>query len=102
MCVRRRPQVQIEEERLTFLIERGFRINDITALFGCCRRRVERRLNEFNPSAQNYSLISDAQLDEEVMHISSLHPQCGEKTVHGRLKSKGYQCSKGENKTVIR
>ena len=34
-------------------------------------------------------MISDAQLDEEVMHISSLHPQCGEKTVHGHLKSKG-------------
>ena len=49
MCVRRcqgRPRVQIEEQ-LTFLIERGFRINDIAALFGCCRT-VERRLNEFN------------------------------------------------------
>ena len=42
--------MQIEEEQLTFLIERGFRINDIAALFGCCRT-VERCLNEFHLSA---------------------------------------------------
>ena len=85
-----RPRAPIEEERLRFLFESGFRINDIGALFGCCQRTTERRLCEFHLSPCNYSAMTDTQLDEAVQCITSLHPRCGEKTpVNGRLRSQG-------------
>ena len=86
---RGRPRVPVEEERLRFLIESGFRMNDIGVLFGCCRRTIERRLREFHLSPRNYSAMTDTQIDETVQHITSLHPRCGEKTVNGRLRSQG-------------
>ena len=47
-------------------------------------------------------MISDAQLDEEVMHISSFHPECGEKTVHRRLKSKGIHVQRERIRQSLR
>ena len=88
---RGRPHVVIHIEQLTFLVESGFRINDIAAMLGCSRRTVERRLQAFDIAPNNYSSISDAQLDEMVREISSLHPQCGEKNITGRLRSQGVR-----------
>ena len=38
---RGRPHIVIHIEQLTFLVESGFRINDIAAMMGCSRRTVE-------------------------------------------------------------
>ena len=84
-----RPRVAIEEDQIRFLVENGFRINDIAAIFGCCRRTIERRLHDFQISPNAYSSISDASLDEMVESVTSLHPKCGEKTINGRLRSQG-------------
>ena len=40
---RGRPLINIQREQLCFLIEEGFRINDIAAIFSCSRRTIERR-----------------------------------------------------------
>ena len=53
-----RPPVKIEEEQLRFLVESGFRMNDIAAIFGCSRRTVERRLNQFHIARNDYSSMT--------------------------------------------
>ena len=88
---RGRPPIHIEREQLCFLIEEGFRINDIAAIFSCSRRTIERRLGEFQLRCCDYSRISDATLDEVVGNVVLLYPHCGEKSVTGRLRSQGYQ-----------
>lgn len=42
-----------------------------------------------NISGRNYTVISDVELDEKVHEITSIFPNCGEKTVSGRLNSMG-------------
>lgn len=88
---RGRPEVAIGEEQLKFLIEQGFRIQDIADMFGCCRRTVERRMNRYRISVHNYSSISDLDLDMMIREMTTLFPQSGEKTISGRLRSQGIR-----------
>ena len=83
------PEIAIGEDQLCFLIEHGFRIQDIADMFGCCRRTVERKMNRYDISVHNYSSISDAELDTMIQEITTLFPQSGEKTISGRLRSRG-------------
>ncbi len=78
---RGRPRIQIQEDRLCFLIESGFKVNDVAAICACSRRTIERRLQELQMRPRDYTRLSDGELDAEVEHIVSLHPQCGEKTI---------------------
>ena len=50
------PSFQISEEQLLFFIQHNFKVTEISRLFGCSRRTVERRLREYDISARsNYS-----------------------------------------------
>ena len=82
-----RPKIDIGEEQLSYLIKQGFRTKEISKIFGCSRRTVERRMNEYELSLLNSMAVSDAHLDSLVKDISTLFPVCGEKIVNGRLRS---------------
>ena len=82
-----RPKIDIGEEQLSYLIEQGFRTKEISKIFGCSRRTVERRMNEYELSLLNSMAVSDAHLDSLVKEITTLFPLCGEKSVNGRLRS---------------
>ena len=99
---RGRPRTEIEECQLIFLIESSFRIKDIAAIFSCSRRTIERRLSELGIRVRDYSSLSDIQLDELVGHVVSLHPQSGEKTVSGRLRSQGYKIQRQRVRESLR
>ena len=85
---RGRPEIAVGEDQLRFLIEQGFRIQDIADMFGCCRRTVERKMNRYHIFVHNYSSISDAELDMMTREITTLFPQ---KMISGRLKSRGVR-----------
>ena len=72
---RGRPEIAIGEEQLRFLIEQGFRIQDIANMFGCCRRTVERKMETYNITL-HYSTITDSELDVMVRDITTLYPNC--------------------------
>ena len=40
-----RPRVSLEKDQLEFLIEQGFRVSDISNMFNCSRRTVERLMS---------------------------------------------------------
>ena len=88
---RGRPRIDINIEQLEYLVESGFRIKDIAAIFNCSTRTVERRMSEVHISPSSYTAITDNELDNMVYEITSAHPQCGEKSVSGRLKSQGVR-----------
>lgn len=88
---RGRPEIAIGEQQLCFLIEEGFRIQDIADMFGCCRRTVERKMNRYHISVHNYSSISDSDLDMMIQEMTTLFPQSGEKTISGQLRSRGVR-----------
>lgn len=71
---------------MTFLLEHGFRIQQIADMFACSRKTVECHVNEYHITSRGYSNILDAQLDELVEDQCTLHPQCGEKSIEGTLQ----------------
>ena len=48
-----RPKIDIGEGQLSYLIEQGFRTKEISKIFGCSRRTVERRMNGYELSLLN-------------------------------------------------
>ena len=84
-----RPEVDIPEDQLQYLIDQGFTIYDISVMFDCSRRTVERKMKKRDLSTRNYTPLSDSQLDDMVSEIISLFPHCGEKSVSSRLRSCG-------------
>ena len=87
---RGRPKIYIDQERLIFLKECGFKTKDIASIFGCSAR-IERRINEYGIPRRcdvYYSAVTDAELDEKVL---SFFPRCGQKSVDGRLRSEGIE-----------
>ena len=88
---RGRPRLQINQEQLIFLAESNFRVKDIATLFSCSSRTIERRLHDLHIRLRDFSDISDAELDEIVGRIVTLHPRSGEKTVSGQLQSQGHK-----------
>jgi hypothetical protein len=86
-----RPRVPLGKNQLEYLIEQGFRINDISNMFTCSRKTVERRINEYGLSSVRYTIMDEQELDRIVRDITVLFPQCGEKTVSGRLRARGIR-----------
>ena len=62
-------------------------------MFGCSRQTIERRLLEFGIS-NDFTSLTDEDLDDIFRTILCVHPQCGEKTLTGRLRSQGIKSSK--------
>ena len=85
-----RPEVDIPEDQLRYLVDQGFTIYDISVMFDCSRRTVERKMKNGGLSMRNYTPLSDLELvDHMVSEITSLFPHCGEKSVSSRLRSRG-------------
>lgn len=101
-CRQGRPRIRVEEEQLRFLVESNFRTVDIASLFGCSRRTIERRMQEYGNTHNDFSDLSDSDLDVLVSSVVLLHPQCGEKSVTGRLRSLGYNVQRERVRCSIR
>lgn len=97
-----RPRISREKDQLEFLIEQGFRINDIGNMFSCSRRTVERRMNAYCISSDRYSLMNDLELDTVVKEITVLFPPCGEKSIYGRLRSRGIHIQRERMRASLR
>ena len=99
---RGRPEINIGEEQLSYLVEQGFRTKDISTMFRCSRRTVERRMQKYELSHLNSMAVTDTHLDSLVIEITSLLPRCGEKTVIGRLRSCGIRVPRRRIRASLR
>lgn len=84
-----RPSLIVEEDKLRFFVDSGFKVADMAAMCGVSKRTIERRLSSYDLSTRNYTDISDADLDEVVSGLSAAFPRCGEKLIDGRLRCQG-------------
>ena len=95
--MKKRPEVPIGEDQLQYLVEQGFKVKDTSGMFMCSKKTIERKMKKHSIVLHNYTLLSDQELDTIVQEITSLFPNCGEKTVSGRLKSRGLIQSESQN-----
>ena len=79
---------------MLYLVEQGFKMNDISVMFGCCRRTIERKVKMHGISQYNGSQISDLELNNIICEISAMFRRNREKSVSGRFRSKGIFSSK--------
>lgn len=71
--VRGRPSIKIPDNQLEFLLSHSFTITQISKMFGCHRRTIHRRIQEYQLSTHHFSEISDDVLDNLVQSVCRLH-----------------------------
>ena len=88
---RGRPTIPILRSHLQFYIEHNFTIKQISQMFRCSRRTVERRMQHYGipRMRERYSCISDSDLKERVTSIAQNNPNLGERSIDGILRSTG-------------
>ncbi|XP_041838357.1 uncharacterized protein LOC121638006 isoform X2 [Melanotaenia boesemani] len=87
---RGRPMYVVEKERLVELLELNLPVKSIAKLLGISARTVHRRMTEYGLSVnQNYSTLTDEELDDAIQQIQSEIPTAGYRMVKGRLRSMG-------------
>ena len=75
-----RPRFIISCRQLVFLVEHRFTVPQIADLLGVSVRTVHRRMREYDISiSQQYSTVSDLELDQLVGEILAEFPTCGNK-----------------------
>ena len=89
---RGRPQIAINEDQLTHLLELQFSNEDIAKLFNVSTRTVRRRVVQFGlEDVSNYSDLSDTSLDAITTQFVVRHPNCGERSFSGFLRSQALK-----------
>lgn len=85
-----RPRIGISNQQLLLLSRHDFQLSDMAALLNCSVRTVQRRLAEHGVSRrQRYSTLSDAEIDDQVSVIQSMHPNSGYRMIGGIFRSAG-------------
>lgn len=84
---RGRPKQCIRKQQLEYLLSIHFSAADIARLYGVCSRTIYRRMSEYGLSVrQQYSRISDDDLDVEVRKILQDFPRTGYRRMMGFLR----------------
>lgn len=87
-----RPRFQVAKEQLQHLLEASFTVPQIAKMIGISTRTVHRRMSEFGLSVQEqYTDITDSELDTLVADIHTDFPNCGNNVMKGHLLSHGYR-----------
>ncbi|KAJ7370540.1 hypothetical protein OS493_031825 [Desmophyllum pertusum] len=87
-----RPSYSIPKEQLELFIEFGFNISDIALMLGVSVRTVQRRLSEYNISiTDRYADITEEVLDNHVIEVFQMFPNCGYRRMLGFLETRGLR-----------
>ena len=94
-----RPSFDIPYDQLLYLIENRFSVSAIADMLGVSARTIRRRMDDYGLSIRDqYSHITDQQLDEVVYMIQQQFPMCGNRQIQGFLLSYGLRIQQ----TIIR
>lgn len=83
------PKFQIPKRMLSDLIEDGFKVKEVASLLGVSERTIYRRLSEHDIKVRDFSDISEATLDENLICLCEQFPNCGERFLNEMLRQKG-------------
>ena len=83
------PQFDIPKSVLGNLMENGFKISEISKLLAVSERTIYRRMVRYDLCQENFSLLTDDNLDLHVTKIIIEFPFCGENMVMQMLRQTG-------------
>ena len=99
---RGRPRFDIGQDQLEYLSGLGFSWADIARLLGVSRMTIYRRRQELGMTDDQLTLLSDDQLQRELVAMRRDHPQYGETMAYGHLRSMGYRVTHSQLRQAIR
>ena len=97
-----RPSILVEESQLHFYVDNHFKVEEMALMLNCSKRTVERRLHAHGLSTRKYTNIAETEVDEVVSQICLAFPRCGEKMVHGRLRTQGIYIPREQVRKSLR
>ena len=83
-----RPSYSFDVDQVSDLRELGFTYETISKILGVHRTTLWRALKKSGYVTNEYSTISDRNLDDLILEIKQLHPLSGEVVIRGILRSK--------------
>lgn len=87
-----RPSYIIPADNLAFLIENRFTVPQIADMIGVSVRTIRRRMSDTGLFVrQQYSIITDQELDNLVSQIQHQFPTCGNQQMQAHLLSRGLR-----------
>ena len=87
---RGRPRFLITEESLSYLLENGFTVPDVSRMLGVSVSTVRRRMAELDIRISDmYTVMSDVELDRIVKEIKEYYPHLGSRMLQGQLNLRG-------------
>lgn len=100
--VRGRPCIIISEEQLSLLLSFNFKLIDIASMLQVSTSTVRRRIIEFGLEDEvNFSIVTDAQLDNIANQFSINHPNSGEKSFEGYLRHMGMRVQRSRIRSSL-
>ena len=100
---RGRPRVCLSREQLESLIEANFTVPQIAHMLGVSVSTIRRRMNMYNLAIRaTYANISNEDLDQQVLLVSSQFPACGSKQMAGHLLSRGLRVQQTRIREALR
>lgn len=100
--VRGRPCIIISEEQLSLLLSFDFKLIDIASMLQVSTSTVRRRIIEFGLEDEvNFSIVTDAQLDNIANQFSINYPNSGEKSFEGYLRHMGMRVQRSRIRSSL-
>ncbi|KAK6188640.1 hypothetical protein SNE40_004780 [Patella caerulea] len=98
-----RPKIILPKEQLEFLVSCQFKAADIAHFYGISQRTVFRRLADHDIRiSDQYSNITDEELDNKVKEILELYPDIGYRSVRSHLFIKGERVQESRVRQSMR
>lgn len=83
------PKYDLPKNVIEDLIQDGFSIKDISLLLSVSESTVYRRMAFYGIRKQEFSILGDQELDQEVVKLTQEFPYCGENMIGKMLLDKG-------------
>ena len=99
---RGRPSLPIEESHIKFYVEYNFTVGQIADMFGCSKRTIERRIQQYGIRLhERYSTINDYDLNELISTLAYNNPNLGERSIDGILRSSGISPETAYTRCIV-
>ena len=85
------PEFNIPKSILENHLEEGFKIKEIASMLSVSESTIYRRMQSYGLSSQDFSNVSDEELDNHITELSKDFPFCGEGMLKFLLQERGIK-----------
>ena len=96
-----RPKFKIDLEQVGYLLQSGFNLSTVSAMFNVHRTTMWRHMSQNGMQFRRHTQISDAELRCAMQHIYNTHVHCGVTMMQGHLRSRGIVAQRHRIRNIL-